>query len=122
MAIGNSIQSYLTTAYTTQVYASAPSASSAARHSDVQSTPLQSRTFGTWTSLAAIVRIYAAYNITNPILYKLALWSYVIAFAHFISEWLIFGTARWGRGLAGPVVVSTGSLLWMYLKWEAYVR
>ena len=84
-------------------------------------TTLSSRTFGTWTFLAAIVRVYAAYNIATPALYDLCLWSYVIAFAHFFSEWLFFKTARLGEGLLGPVLVSTLSILWMALQREAYL-
>ena len=45
----------------------------------------------------------------------------MVAFAHFGSEWLVFGTARWGKGLAGPVFVATGSLAWMVLRWDEYV-
>lgn len=54
--------------------------------------------------------------------YQLALWTFVVAFAHFGMEWLVFGTARWGWGLAAPVFVATGSLAWMLLQWEGYVR
>jgi hypothetical protein len=68
------------------------------------------------------VRLYAAYNIEDPVVYQLALWTYGIAFAHFLSEWLVFGSARWGRGLASPVVVSTFTLTWMLAQWGNYVR
>ncbi|KAL8919785.1 MAG: hypothetical protein Q9172_004814 [Xanthocarpia lactea] len=111
-SIGNSVQSYLTTSYTRRVY-SAP---------ETTVTPLHSRTFGTYTAVVSIIRLYAAYNITDPLLYQLALWTYVVALGHFYSEWLIFKTARWGEGLAGPLVVSVGSLTWMVLQWGHYVR
>ncbi|KAL8651770.1 MAG: hypothetical protein Q9226_004557 [Calogaya cf. arnoldii] len=112
VSIGNSVQSYLTTSYTRRVY-SAP---------ETTVTPLHARTFGTYTALASIIRLYAAYNITDPMLYQLALWTYVVALGHFYSEWLVFGTARWGKGLAGPVVISVSSLTWMVVQWGAYIR
>ena len=52
----------------------------------------------------------------------MAYWTYVIAFAHFMSEWFFFKTARWGAPLAGPVVVATSSLVWMGVQWGYYVK
>lgn len=108
----NSVQSYLTLAYTARVYSSPSRPVNA----------LSARTFGTWTFLSAVVRLYAAYNITDPLIYQLAVWTYGIAFGHFVTEWLVFGTAKWGAGLAGPVFVSTGTLAWMVTQWGWYVR
>lgn len=105
----------MTTANTAEVYL----ATGSSKNSEV--TPLQSRTFGTWSFLSSIIRIYAAYRINDPLIYELALCSYGLAWAHFHSEWLIFGTARWGRGLAGPIIVSNGSLIWMLVQWTSYV-
>lgn len=82
---------------------------------------LSSRIFGTWTIISAIVRLYAAYNISNPQLYQLAICAYAVAWAHFMTEWLVFKTAAWGRGLAGPIFISTGSLVWMLSQWGYYV-
>ncbi|KAL8709325.1 MAG: hypothetical protein Q9220_005918 [cf. Caloplaca sp. 1 TL-2023] len=112
VSIGNSVQSYLTTSYTRRVY-SAP---------ETTVTPLHARTFGTYTALASIVRLYAAYYITNPVVYQMAMWTYAVALGHFYSEWLVFRTARWGEGLAGPLFISVGSLVWMGLQWGEYVR
>jgi len=72
--------------------------------------------------LSSIVRLYAAYHVSDPVVYQLALWSYVIAFGHFMSEWLVFGTAKWGAGLAGPAVVSTGRIVWMVAQGGHYVK
>jgi hypothetical protein len=69
-----------------------------------------------------MVRLYAAYNIDNPQFYQLAYLTYVVAFGHFMSEWRYFKTARWGVPLAGPVIVASGSLVWMSLQWGFYVR
>lgn len=135
ISLGNCIQSYSTLQFTRQVYSgSSPSSSSASysynnsnSNSNKSSTPtpqvtaLQSRTFGTWTLLSAIIRLYAAYNINNPVVYQLALWTYVIAWGHFVTEWLVFGSAKWGRGLAGPVIVANLSVGWMVAGWGFYV-
>ena len=68
------------------------------------------------------MRIYAAYHIENPQIYQIAYWTYVVAFVHFMSEWFYFKTVRWGAPLAGPVIVATGSLVWMAAQWGYYVK
>ncbi|CAF9935487.1 MAG: ergosterol biosynthesis protein [Alectoria fallacina] len=112
VSVGNTIQAFITTKNTRQVYLLSASETSA----------LSSRIFGTWTIVSAIIRLYTAYNISNPQVYQLAIWAYVIAWAHFMSEWLVFKTAAWGRGLAGPIIISTGSLIWMLSQWGYYVK
>ena len=108
VSVANSVQAYITTKFTARVYS--PGAVN----------PLSSRTFGTWTLLSSIIRMYAAYNISAPLVYHLTLWTFVLALAHFLSEWLLFGTAKMGRGLIGPMCVATGSLVWMLVQWEFY--
>lgn len=85
-------------------------------------TPLSARTFGTWTAITAVVRLYAAYHIQIPVMYELALWTFGVAWAHFMSEWLVFKTTKMGSGLLGPFAVSTGTLIWMWLQWDYYVK
>ncbi|KAL2356415.1 ergosterol 28 [Cryomyces antarcticus] len=125
IALGNSIQAYTTLHYTQRLYSgpspTTPSTSTTAP-STSPATPLQARTFGTWTFLQSLVRLYGAYHISDPLMYELVLWTYGIAFAHFVSEWLVFRTARWGVPLAFPVAISTGSLVWMVAQWGWYVR
>ncbi|KAH7412591.1 hypothetical protein BKA64DRAFT_740391 [Cadophora sp. MPI-SDFR-AT-0126] len=132
VALGNSIQSYLTISYTARLYAGpklpTPILSSTDKSkpskapSNSPATPLQSRTFGTWTLIQSLVRIYAAYNISNPQFYELAFLTYVVAWGHFMSEWWIFGTARIGEGLIFPVTIASGTLVWMWLQWGFYVQ
>jgi hypothetical protein len=113
--MANSFQAYATLHYTRRIYTS-PSPSTPS-----QVTPLSGRTFGTWTFLTSIVRLYAAYNINDPSMYKLALWTYGVAWLHFMSEWWVFGTTFWGLPLAGPVCVASGSLVWMFSCWGYYI-
>lgn len=128
VAIGNSVQSFATLYYTRRIYnidparpKALPSTPSAPVPHSPLVTPLSARTFGTWTFIAALVRLFASYNIDNPAFYALALCTYAVAFAHFASEWLIFGTAEWGSPLAGPIVVSTSTITWMLMQKGFYV-
>ncbi|KAK2800125.1 hypothetical protein FQN50_008220 [Emmonsiellopsis sp. PD_5] len=101
VSVLNSSQAYLSATYTSQLYNSAPA------------NGLQSRTFGTWTFLSAVLRAYAAYYIDEPHVYDLAMWTYAIAWTHFVSEWLIFGSAKPKGRFVSPLIVASGSLLWM---------
>lgn len=132
--MGNSIQTFTSLGPTQQVYSgsAATSTLSGAKlpaglpPSTIKSTspvtPLSARTFGTWTAITAVVRLYAAYHIEHLPMYELAFWTFGVAWAHFMSEWWIFKTTKWGRGLAGPVIVSTSSMIWMWLQWDYYVK
>lgn len=120
VAIGNSMQAYTTLHYTQRLYnGSTPTKSNAAPVSPV--TPLSARTFGTWTILQGIVRSYAAYNIHDKSWYTIALGTYMIAAAHFLSEWLVYRSASWNKTLAAPVFISSGTIVWMLLQWNHYV-
>jgi hypothetical protein len=120
MSIGNSIQAYSTLTFTSRVYNPTPIDPPPVVPKHV--TALSARTFGTWTFMASLIRFYAAYNINDPAMYQLAMWSYAVAWVHFTSEWLVFGTTRWGKPLAGPVIVANSSLIWMFMQWGFYVK
>ncbi|PNS16275.1 hypothetical protein CAC42_6382 [Sphaceloma murrayae] len=115
VSLANSVQSYSTLAATRKVYAGRSSSSSS------PVTPLSARTFGTWTFITAIVRLYAAYRVNEKAWYEIAMWTYGVAWGHFVSEWLVFGTVRLNAGSAGPLCVATGSLVWMWSQWGYYV-
>ncbi|CAN6665383.1 ergosterol biosynthetic protein 28 [Trichomonascus vanleenenianus] len=87
-----------------------------------QVTGLSARTFGTWTVVAAIVRFYAAYNINIQPIYDMALSTYVLAGFHFVSEWLVFGTAKLGKGLYGPLFVASVTTAWMLTQRDFYLH
>lgn len=55
-------------------------------------------------------------------MYQLAMCTYGVAWMHFMSEWCVFGTTRWGKPLAGPVIVANASLVWMWMQWGWYVK
>ncbi|KAF2748680.1 Erg28-like protein [Sporormia fimetaria CBS 119925] len=122
ISIGNSLQAYLSLGPTQRVY-SGPSPPSSKKPTTTTSpvTPLSARTFGTWTFLSAVIRLYAAYHPHNKQVYEIAFATYAIAWAHFVSEWWVFRSTRWGAGLAGPVMVASSSLVWMWCQWGWYV-
>ncbi|KAH6909003.1 Erg28 like protein-domain-containing protein [Coprinopsis sp. MPI-PUGE-AT-0042] len=111
-ALFNSVQNLVTLKFTRRIY----------NRADQPITPLQARTFGIWTLTSAVVRLYAAYHITDKVVYDMAFFTYLIAFAHFSSELLIFKTASINPGVMSPVIVSTSSLIWMFLQYDYYVR
>ncbi|KAI3403737.2 ERG28 [Candida oxycetoniae] len=111
VSIFNSVQSYQKDlSLTKRVYNNKPQ----------QVTNLSARTFGTWTLITSLVRLYGAYNITQPQIYQLTQLTFVIAAWHFLTEWLIYGTTKLGKGLAGPLVVSSVSLGWMWYYKDFY--
>lgn len=115
VSVFNSVQTYLSQdlALTRRVYEGA---------SPTEVTRLSARTFGTWTFITSVVRFYGAYHLVgNKQIYELCLWTFVVAGGHFFTEWLVYGTARLGKGLAGPLVVATTSLAWMVSQKEFYV-
>ncbi|KAJ5464071.1 hypothetical protein N7475_007206 [Penicillium sp. IBT 31633x] len=106
----NSLQAYTTPEYTSLLYS----------NGKVPASPLSGRVFGTWTFLSAVIRMTAAYNITNPVAYDLAMWTYGIALTHFVGE-LIFGNASLKGRFLSPLVVASASLALMFTQREAYV-
>ncbi|PFH53062.1 hypothetical protein AMATHDRAFT_79230 [Amanita thiersii Skay4041] len=112
-ALFNTIQNFTTLKLTRKIYNNVP---------PTAVTALQARTFAVWTLTSAMVRFYAAYNINNKPLYDMAMLTYLFAFGHFSSEFLIFRTANFGAGLFGPALVSTTTLVWMFKQYDFYVK
>lgn len=105
----NSLQAFLSTQYAQNLYIG-----SAATNNESPANALSARTFGTWTFLSAVVRWYAAYNIRNPVVYDMALWTYGIACAHFLLELLVFKSAQLRGRFVAPLLVACGSITWMF--------
>ncbi|KAG0705666.1 Erg28 like protein-domain-containing protein [Suillus ampliporus] len=113
MAVFNTIQNFATLKLTRRLYTGVPSSSV---------TALQARTFAVWTLTSAVIRGYAAYNISDKTIYDMALLSYLIAFGHFTSEICFFRTAKIIGPVLSPVIVSTASLIWMLRQYDFYVK
>lgn len=112
VSVFNSVQTYLLgPTLTRRVYEAQPA----------ETTGLLARTFGTWTVISAIIRFYGAYHVSNQQVYELTLALYLVALAHFGSEWFYYGTAKWGKGIAGPAIVATTSVVWMTTQKNFYV-
>lgn len=86
-----------------------------------QVTPLAARIFGVWTIMAGVIRLYAAYDITNPALFQLAFFTHAIAVVHFTSEVLVFKTMRPSRELLAPMAGGLSGLVYMSLQWKHYM-
>ncbi|EDO16148.1 hypothetical protein Kpol_1070p31 [Vanderwaltozyma polyspora DSM 70294] len=111
VSVFNSIQTYISgLELTRRVYERKPQ----------QTTELSARTFGTWTFVSSVIRLYGALYLNEEHVFQLTFISYIIALAHFGSEWMIFGTCKFGKGLLGPLVVASTSLTWMYNQKEYY--
>ncbi|CCC07123.1 hypothetical protein SMACR_01147 [Sordaria macrospora] len=87
-----------------------------------QVTPLAARVFGTYTFMAGIIRFYACYNLENESLYKLGIWTHVIAAVHFTSEMFIYKTQRFSGPQIFPFLAAYGGTLWMVLQYGHYVQ
>uniref|UniRef100_A0A060TFG8 ARAD1D15334p n=1 Tax=Blastobotrys adeninivorans TaxID=409370 RepID=A0A060TFG8_BLAAD len=111
VSLFNSAQTYTGPTLSRRVYEAQPQ----------QVTALSARTFGTWTILTSIVRLYGSYYTNIQPIYDLCIFTYLVAGGHFISEWLVFGTAKLGKGLAGPLIVASTSTIWMLLQRDFYI-
>ncbi|KAG8919021.1 ergosterol biosynthesis protein [Tulasnella sp. 417] len=112
LAIANSIQNLFTVNITKRLYTKKPE----------EVTALQARMSTMWNFTSAIVRLHCAYNIHNKAIYNTTLWTYAIAFFHFSTELLFFGTAKLNGPVISPVIVSSVSLLWMLSQYDFYVQ
>lgn len=139
--MGNTFQSFSTLAYTNRIYnglfvpnprlpstsmqSLTPASSKDAEKAKGQVTPLAGRLFGVYTFMAGLIRFYAAYEIENPRLYQLAIWTHIIAAAHFTSEALIYGginsSTIFGGPPAFPFLAAYGGLFWMLSQYSNYV-
>ncbi|KAF9082714.1 ergosterol biosynthesis protein [Mortierella sp. GBA35] len=86
-------------------------------------TRLSGRTFGIWTLLSSVVRLYGAYNLHLAPMYQITLVTFGIAWLHFMSEFFVYRTANITEPSAAPcVVTSTSSLIWMLSAYSSYVK
>jgi len=149
VAVGNSIQNLVTLHYTRRIYSGLfvrnPTVSRAPKTTNFdpedsidkltqasstgkdvekaqdQVTPLTARVFGMWTALAGIIRIFAAYDITNPPLYQMSFLTHVMAALHFTSEIFVYKTVMLRWEVAFPVVAGWSGAIYMALQYQNYI-
>lgn len=111
VSVFNSLQTYISgLELTRRVYENKPS----------ETTALSARTFGTWTFVSCVIRLYGALYLNEEHVFQLTFISYLIALGHFGTELLIFRTCKLGKGFMGPLIVASTSLIWMYNQKEYY--
>ncbi|KAL8099442.1 ergosterol biosynthetic protein 28 [Apium graveolens] len=82
-------------------------------------TEVHGRTFGVWTLLTCTLCFLCAFNLENKPLYTATFLSFVYAFGHFLTEYLIYQTMAIGNLTTVSVFAGT-SMLWMLLQWNAH--
>jgi hypothetical protein len=87
-----------------------------------QVTPLAGRLFGMYTFLAGVIRVYAAYHVTERYLYQMAWWAYVAAAFHFTSETVVYRSIRFNGSQAIPYMTAYTGAVWMVAQYQHYVR
>ncbi|KAJ8119695.1 hypothetical protein ONZ43_g3409 [Nemania bipapillata] len=148
ISVGNSLQNYFTLHYTRRIYngqfvpnpslppksadfdpedstrklAPASTANAKGGRTTDQLTPLAGRLFSTYTFMAAIVRLYASYNLHLAPVYNMAIWTYVIALFHFASEWAVYRTAYLSLPILFPFFLATVGIYWMTSQYSFYVQ
>ncbi|KAG2413584.1 hypothetical protein HFD88_002773 [Aspergillus terreus] len=115
VSAANSLQAYRSESYAAQLY------NGKTADGRPVTNPLSSRTFGTWTFLSSVIRMYAAYNITTPAVYDMAMWSFGIALVHFVGEWLGFSSAQLKGRFVSPLIVASSTLAWMWTQRDGYL-
>lgn len=149
IAVGNSLQNYVTLHYTRRLYnglfvpnAALPPATAAYNPEDAtnklapapaadagkegraqdQVTPLAARLFGTYTLISAIVRIYASYHLDLAPIYNIAMWTYIVAAVHFGTECFIYKTAPMNKPVLLPFFFASTGIAWMASQYSFYVK
>ncbi|KAJ1506018.1 ergosterol biosynthesis protein [Coelomomyces lativittatus] len=67
---------------------------------------LSGRIFGFWNILSAILRLTAARNIHDPILYMMAFFSFLMVDTHYLTEKYYFRTLGWNKVSLGAVTIA----------------
>eukprot|EP00057_Strongylocentrotus_purpuratus_P000905 XP_001186473.1 PREDICTED: probable ergosterol biosynthetic protein 28 [Strongylocentrotus purpuratus] len=97
MAVGTAMQAFMESSFlATRMYTQAQEMVNA----------VLGRLFGTWTLLAGAVRMMCSYDIRNRAVYDLTLFSFILAFLHFATEYLLFQTVELSFGVVSPLVIS----------------
>ncbi|KAI1214173.1 ergosterol biosynthesis protein-like protein Erg28 [Annulohypoxylon truncatum] len=82
--------------------------------------PLLARTYGLKNFYTSFIRFYAAYHITNPQLYDLAILTFVGVLFLYITEVFVYKTSNL-REASLPYVIAGSSLMWMVSQRDWYL-
>ncbi|KAJ3012859.1 UNVERIFIED_CONTAM: ergosterol biosynthesis protein [Siphonaria sp. JEL0065] len=112
-AIYNSIQCFIPKMRLThKIYAAKPK----------EATPLCARQMGLWTFTSALIRLYAAYNLSDAIIYQLCMWTFGLALFNFLGEVFYHKTALISSpGVWPALLVSSFGVTFMALNYNEYV-
>eukprot|EP00270_Netrium_digitus_P020833 TRINITY_DN8678_c0_g1_i1.p1 TRINITY_DN8678_c0_g1~~TRINITY_DN8678_c0_g1_i1.p1 ORF type:complete len:147 (+),score=35.42 TRINITY_DN8678_c0_g1_i1:158-598(+) len=84
-------------------------------------TDVHGRTFSAWTAITCLLCVLCAMDLENRSLYLATLLSFVIAFLHFVLEFLVFGSMTLSN-FATVGFFAVTSLVWMSLEFPWDVR
>ncbi|KNC99028.1 uncharacterized protein SPPG_05977 [Spizellomyces punctatus DAOM BR117] len=88
-----------------------------------EATALMSRMMGLWTITSGLVRVYAAWNIHDRVLYNLTMYTFGLALFSFTTEVFVYKTAKISSpGVWPALLISPISLAWMWNSYADFVR
>ncbi|KAI0000615.1 ergosterol biosynthesis protein-like protein Erg28 [Xylariaceae sp. FL0662B] len=82
--------------------------------------PLLAHVYGVKNFYTSLIRFYAAYNMSNPLLYDLALMTQVGVLFLYVTEVFVYKNAR-VREAIFPYVTAGGGTIWMMMQRDSYV-
>ncbi|KAI0160952.1 ergosterol biosynthesis protein-like protein Erg28 [Hypoxylon sp. FL1284] len=82
--------------------------------------PLLAHVYGVKNSYTSIIRLYAAYNLANPLVYDLAVFSFVGVLFLYISEAFVYRTVGL-REACFPYVIAGSCFVWMVFQRDWYL-
>jgi hypothetical protein len=82
---------------------------------------LLARVYGVKVAYTGLVRILAAYHITNPEVYTLAMITFVGVLFLYGTEWLVYRTVN-TREFVFPLLTSGVGLAWMWAQRDFYLQ
>eukprot|EP00244_Chara_vulgaris_P014334 TRINITY_DN8911_c0_g1_i1.p1 TRINITY_DN8911_c0_g1~~TRINITY_DN8911_c0_g1_i1.p1 ORF type:complete len:133 (-),score=2.74 TRINITY_DN8911_c0_g1_i1:325-723(-) len=86
-------------------------------YSETELSPLHGREFSAWTATTACLCVICALNLNSRPIYLATMLSFVIAEAHFLLEYLVFGTMS-VHTFISPAIIASVSAFWMLLNWR----
>lgn len=78
-------------------------------------TAVLAHTYGAKNVYTGLIRAYAAYHITNPQVYALAMWTWAGVLVFYGLQFGVYGTVR-AREATFPFVTAGTGLLWMWAQ------